>query len=655
MCVVALVGTVLAGLGWWSPPVGFAAAALAVAIAVATARHTVPPAPAPSRTAEPASGPEIASWWPAVLVVLAATMWLAATHTEQVVPRRDAGSTAQATALLAREHARTVALDPADFGGPAVLETPGVTLAAPGFYSVGTPAEPRIEPQFLTAVPVLLTLGWWIGGYAVAALLPPLALGLTLLGTAVLTGRLTSPRWGAAAAGLGALAYPLVYVGRTTFSEVFALLPLVAAALLLQRAARELSVMAGAVAGALVGATVLVRIDGVREAALVALGLGWVLGASALDRRWAGSALIATVTCAVVGLLCARWLSGGYLDLIESSVRPAVLLLLGCTALGPVLGLVTSGLVLPSRLRRSAPRIVAAAVVGVLLVLASRPLWWVARQAPDGFGVDFVASLQRQQSLPVDGARTYVESTVTWLSWYLGPVALVVTTAVVGWAASEITRRWLDRGRPPTWFVVALVGLDSSVLTLLRPGITPDHPWADRRMVIPVVVVVVLTILGVASWWRRGGRRRVAAGVAAVVTVVWAGAATAPFALGGQERGSVRAVKQVCASLGAGDVVVAADDRAANEWPQVVRGWCGIPALALEEAVRRDPEQRAGALADLASRVSAGERRLVVLTTEPERGGDLVTESAVRQDPSRLTSPPRFTLGLTYAVWLTRR
>ncbi|GAA4971385.1 hypothetical protein GCM10023225_11480 [Kineococcus glutinatus] len=47
------------------------------------------------------------------------------------------------------------------------------------------------------------------------------------------------------------------------------------------------------------------------------------------------------------------------------------------------------------------------------------------------------------------------------------------------------------------------------------------------------------------------------------------------------ERGQVRAVAQACASFRAGDVALAVDARARNEWPQVLRVTCRVPAASV--------------------------------------------------------------------------
>ena len=58
------------------------------------------------------------------------------------------------------------------------------------------------------------------------------------------------------------------------------------------------------------------------------------------------------------------------------------------------------------------------------------------------------------------------------------------------------------------------------------------------------------------------------------------------------------------------------DGRAANEWPQVVRGDCGVAALSLTSAVRQDDARRAAAVGAVAQAVSRHGGRLVLLAAD---------------------------------------
>ncbi len=129
------------------------------------------------------------------------------------------------------------------------------------------------------------------------------------------------------------------------------------------------------------------------------------------------------------------------------------------------------------------------------------------------------------------------------------------------------------------------MALGSTLLTLYRPGITPDHPWADRRFVVVVLPAVVVLSVAACRWVvvRYSGQRltwlRVAIAVVLLVgPAVWG---TLPVATQRTEVGEPAAVARACASFAPGDVALAVDPRSRNEWPQLLRGTCDVPAASI--------------------------------------------------------------------------
>ena len=106
--------------------------------------------------------------------------------------------------------------------------------------------------------------------------------------------------------------------------------------------------------------------------------------------------------------------------------------------------------------------------------------------------------------------------------------------------------------------------------------------------------------------------------------------ATLPHAGERVEAGSREAAAAVCRSLRPGDVALMVDGRAANEWPQVVRGDCGVPALSLTSAVRQDDARRAAAVGAVAQAVSRHGGRLVLLAADSPTALSLPAGSGVR-------------------------
>ncbi len=689
---VVLVSAVAAGLsalGWWSPWVGWPVAVV-VAVVAAWCVRGIPPVRMPA-----------AASVALVAVVAGFTVWAGATHSEQVLPRRDAASNLQAAVSLATTHARVVAVDPESVGGPGVLDLPGVTLASPAFFEVGSSEQPAVQPQFVVGPAVVYAFGWWAGGAGAALLLPAVAMGLALLALGLLVGRVAGAWAGVATAALTGILFPVLHTARATYSEPLAMLTLTAGLLAVTLAVaagrgaagpaaaapsgfvgaassqgrvvgraplRSLvlldpSARAGLLAGVLVGGTGLVRVDALREVVLLlpVLALGAAFGA-----RWARPVLAGLGVSLLVSAVAAVGLSWQYVSSIGRSLVPLLALgVLVGAASWLLLVLWRRGWRLPPVVARWLPDLAGGLVVVAGAYLASRPLWQVVRQDPDDPGARYVAGMQARQGLPVDGGRTYAEQTVVWLSWYVGPVALVVALVVL----AVLVRRAVlsaQARRVDAWLPALLVAAGSTLLTLLRPGITPDHPWADRRLLIALPLVVALVVTALAWVVRRAGATDragwgvLAAGVVAALVVVPAVVATWPHRAGGVERGSLAAVASVCAALDPGtDVVMAVDSRAANEWPQVVRGMCGVPMLSTTSGLRADPQRLASTVATAKAELDARGLRLVLLSADSAdaltRLGATpspATDAMVREDEHVLERRPSRTDPLPIRVWL---
>jgi hypothetical protein len=290
----------------------------------------------------------------------------------------------------------------------------------------------------------------------------------------------------------------------------------------------------------------------------------------------------------VLAVTAALLTSRPYLGTIAGSLVPLVaglvLLSLACAVL---VRLARSGW-LAQRRRLTGdrlPTVLAALLAVVLLILASRPLWLVVRQDPEDPGSKLVAGLQAAQGLTVDGGRTYAEHSIDWIAWYLGWPAVVLAGAAAVFALPRLVRGVQGVSPLPSWTAPYVVAMGSTLLTLYRPGITPDHPWADRRLVVVVLPAVVVLAVAAVRWVvdRYADQRlswlRVA--LAAVLLLVPALVATLPVAGQRTEAGEPEAVAEACASFGEDDVALAVDPRSRNEWPQVLRGTCDVPTASI--------------------------------------------------------------------------
>jgi hypothetical protein len=738
VAAVALAASVLVPFGLWMPVVALPVLLVLGAIGWRLLR-LVPVRPAPV-------------WTAGLTVALSAGfgIWAALTRAEQVVLRRDSGSYALYSHWIATRHGLPVDPQLDAFGGAATaLGIPQVTLGSPGFFeSSGFDLLGHggsvVLPQFLVGAPALYSLGWWAAGWTGLFVVPAVLGALALLAFGGLTVRLVGARWAPLAVAALGLTQPVLHAARATWSEAPALLLLVAALALAADAVARDDVRVARLAGLLAGLAGLVRIDSLREVALlVAVCALLVLRGSRVAVPMAVTALAASVLAAVPAVAY----SMPYLSINASSLLPLVaatavlaVLLAAAVLVAPGRGspapasaaaasvaaasearvqvLTPAGAVPARRIaagtpgtaglprptqggppragsesgpllegeagpawRRPLPLALGALVAGTGIVLASRPWWLVARQALPAPVARGLSNLQQQQGLAVDGTRTYAEQSVRWVAWYTGPVAPVLalgTLTVLGVLAGV----WWQRSRrdgspPPAWLLPAAVGFASTVLVLYRPGITPDHPWADRRLVTSVLPTVALAAVAAIAWATRTLRARVpapvfpVAGVLGAVALLWpAWSATGPVAALATERGEAAAAAGVCASLEPQDVVVAVSggdrdggqDRGTNEWPQVIRGVCGHPMLSVLTPTR-DPQVQRAALERLDALASAAGRRLLVLSatdgdgTPPQHLLDLglrprsVVRLETTEDRHVLERPATGTSYLLVEVW----
>lgn len=664
-----VLAALLGGVGWWRPWLVLPSLVALLVGCWLVARRV------------PARALPVWSALALLAVSTAAGIWLAATHSEQILPRRDSASYLQAALALAQTGERVVPVDPQSVGGPQTLRVEGLTLESPAFYEIGSAQDPQIQPQFPVGTAAVWSLGEWLGGIPAMLVLPGLVTAVGLLAVGLLGSLTIGVRWGPLVALTAAVSFPLVHTGRSTYSEPLALVTLGAGLVALTVAARRpdppSAARAALLAGLLVGGTAFLRVDGLRETILLIPVAGlYAARRAAWVRPLLWSAGLATALAfASAGLLSWRYLGDIGVSLVGlvvvgvgTSVVVAALLWAGRR------GRLSSGVA--ARVVATLPLVLPGLVALVGLGLASRPWWMEARQGtPNGL----VRRLQLEQGLAADGRRTYDERTVAWLSWWTGPVAVALALVTLVVLVHLVTRRAVRVERLPAWTGALVVAAGSTVLTLMRSGITPDHPWAERRMVTAVLLVLALGVAATA-WVLRTLHRRGPVAVAVVVSVVVGafvllptGAATWPHATERVERGSLAAVRQVCDSFRPGDVALVVDARGLNEWPQVLRSQCGVPALGA-----RGPLRQSGALPavarDLARRVeSGGGRLLLVAAGTPEkpiplppapepRGAEAITalgaqprvvvDVAVREDERLLLQRPDTLRDLPITVWV---
>ena len=428
-------------------------------------------------------------------------------------------------------------------------------------------ADGYLYVQGADLLPGLLAMGGWAGGMP-AVLVGNLVLGAcALIGVFALTRRLTGSLWAVLPTVTLAMSLPMLQFSRGAYTE-----PVVAALVLgglvlawsaFSRRRRSDLVLAGA----MVGAGALARIDGAAVLVGLFVGVGLAVGACTLPRlrrRLRADQLLMIASGAAVvtlGFVDLGLHSPIYLTRQSGEVRPLLLATIGAALVGLAVTAHRPWQRVRSLLltrRRTVARVAVIAVVVAAAVLASRPGWRIERHidAATGYGTA-VENLQNAAGQPVDRARSYDEQSVSWLAWYLGWPTI---TLGLGGLAAMVGRA--VRRRDPRLIVVAAVIGAPTLLYLVRVSITPDQIWAVRRF-LPVTIpgLLVLATWALAQLWTwlrgriaRAGVLALGATVALAPVTTWADLLRSPDYAG--QMAQLEAVCDALAAVGADRVVL---------------------------------------------------------------------------------------------------
>ncbi|MEV2266916.1 hypothetical protein [Nonomuraea africana] len=633
---LAVAAWLLAGLplllaGWFKP---FPVTVLAAAVLVVLGKVALTRMPDLDATARQVGG--------VFGVALLSLVGNAILHSEQLIVRRDPATYAQYAIWIARNGSLPVPQQAEAFGGA----DPALRFDSIGFYD----APGAVVPQFLPGPPMLFAAGEWLGGLLFT---PPVLGALATLVLAGAVARLVGARWAVLAALAFAISLPILYTSRATFSEIPSLILIFGGIALLHDARGRWD---SALAGLVFGLAVLVRIDALRDVLPVLAFAGLLI---ALRR---GFSLLAGLAVGVgLGLVAARTFAGPYLADLSNSVRPLLLISVAVLVLTAV-GTALAGRLSRLRPPRWLPEVGAGLVVLVMLGLAVRPWVQTVRRTPNTPGdwrtFEFLVATQKNNGLPIDGTRLYFEDSLYWVIWYVGVPVVVFATL----AAAVLVRRLLRDGSSFEWLLpLAIIGW-TTVTTLLRPEITPDHPWASRRLV-PVVIpgLIMLAVWGLAWCRDRLGRRGHGTrwfGAAAVVLVLAPVAVTSiGIAFTPIERGERAAVERLCESIPSDASVLIVERVTADRFSQVVRGTCGVPTAQVRRSSADTPSPVA--VRRLIEKIRKAGRAPVLLAAEsgqltPYGTPRHVVALDTRQDERSLVAPPDGAWRLVVNVWMTR-
>ena len=579
------------------------------------------------------------AWAPIAVGAIAIGFFLFQLHYRSafVIVTRDPASYMQYATWIAKHGSVPIPEDLPAFGSAQHL----VHFYSAAYYQVGT----AIVPQFMAGLPMVLGTAYWLGGAFVALSTAPLLGGAGVLTFGGLAARLVGPRWAVPATLALALSYPEMFTSRSTYSEPLAQILLLGGMCLLidsqrsgaVRAARTLAALAGLALGILL----LVRVDGAADTLPI---VPWC-GALLVTRRPQAVPLIAGFAAGTVyGVIDGAFVTFPYLQHNMSSVAPLIML---------VLVLVLATLVVVMGLRSG--------------ISVARPRWLPAAAAALPPLVLAGAVGRVIIAPPGIDRQDYAGHSLEWIAWWVG--VPIVLAATIG--ASLLAFRVL-RNRQPEWVLPLMILGWAIVVFLARPAITPDMPWASRRLVSAVLPGCILLAAWAAAWVTRQLRERGLAGapaqlvaaccvIALAAPPAWAafrphlgsgGTGLRGLAVRYTYQGELAAMDKLCAAIPSDATVVVINDWIANRMLENIRGDCGVPAARLDNAT-------VPLVNRVISAIEATGRRAVVLgsykeqvRSYPDGTTTQVMDLHTQVDAYNMNGAPDWTDSQWVSVWM---
>jgi hypothetical protein len=276
-------------------------------------------------------------------------------------------------------------------------------------------------------------------------------------------------------------------------------------------------------------------------------------------------------------------------------------------------------------------------IVAAVVLVAALGAWFV-RPVMHPLHEVVDAALQQGGYYVFRDTTLKYEGSMSWMSWYLGPLTL--TAAIVGaalFARSVVRGRMLDALAPVILF------LPATLLYLWNANAFTDHVWVTRRYLMAAFPMLILLAVGLAATLWRVPRPKPWSRMAHATAVVIAVGAVAfplytvvPVRSMREQGGYLAVVNDACRTIGrnavvavvAGPAMASPDVR--EEWmPQTLRSWCG----ATVATVSLDVDARA-TLLRVAARSVADNRGFFVVASGPEPIRQTVPEAKITNLPT---------------------
>ena len=576
------VGLLLADLGVFKPILWFV---IGVAAFIGLVFMMRPLARAEGKASEASNVGAIG----AVLISLASMLWNGVNAAKHVQINRDGALYLNAGKWIAAHGT----LDVHPYVAP-------FTKTAP-FIANSTGMKPRgshLEFDLSHMLSAILAEAHNVGGNRLMFVTVPILGGISLLVFYLLAARLLRHPFAAlAATATLAFTMPQVMFSRDSTSEIPTQILLFTACWILcdRRTLRHRST--GFCVGLLLGLVQAIHGDGL----LFVLGLPvlfamlWIRSTH-VDRRALRTGIVGCCTGVAVAFALAaldllRW-NRYYLSILDGNLEK--LAIAGAFITGASIAAVRLRGRRPDLVEKMRSRREPASWIAFALVLAFgfgawfiRPLVQKVHAGPN----PAVAVVQRLNNLPVDPTRRYAELSVRWISWYIGPITLILGIVGAALLARHFVRGSL-RAQPAT---TALILAPPALLYILRPSITPDHVWAARRFlpaVFPGVILLAFALLCAAARDRTRpflAERRFFVVVLAVIAAAYPLYTIHDLSQMTEQRGLLPVITDACQKLGPKSAVVILPEppppaRQSTVYlsdPQTLRSFCDVPVVVM--------------------------------------------------------------------------
>ena len=511
-------------------------------------------------------------------------------------------------------------------------------VAGAGFVS-GAPGG-RLYPQFLHVVPAFLAGANWIGGSSMMYRANAALGAVALLAFFAFARTWLDERLAAVAVVLLAINLVEVLHSRNTYSEILSQVFLFGGLWALAEADRVRRISVFAIAGLLLGATCMVRIDAflfLIPLTLIATVRLWRAHAMPLHdaQRVRREVVVASVGVLGAGLLGA--IDGVYFSRPYIVSNEGFLLEIGAAWIATIVGCKIA-LTLHARRDRPLlnPRLIRTigAIAALAIVVMFAWAWFVRPGTTTGYQTARPAGGiydLRNPKLPAKvKLRTYSEQTVPRLNLFVG--AATLAGGILG--AAFVTRRVLSDPADPRLPFLLLFGL-TTALYVWQPSIAADMVWFLRRF-LPVTIPGLILFSMVLAQELVHARWPIAR-VGAVVLIV--GGLALPLMLlphyvtKRTHAGLDAGVKGACRTLGpdAAIVIVQSSNAVGGpqyRYPQALQAFCDVPVATAP------PGLGASFYTTLATEWKQRGRRLEVVADLPQAIADVPGTPKILQQSS---------------------